>query len=110
MEFITGNTVQTQSPATSTPIRRLALSLRRDPHPDVPEDVAMLHFNDPNWSPPSSPAYSTESFDLSEKRPGARTYSSGFSTRSSYIETESQDGSQYKSTAHFKEAEEEFNE
>ncbi|KAJ3486237.1 hypothetical protein NLI96_g4363 [Meripilus lineatus] len=120
MNFINGHTAETEAPpeghapttpTNNGPIRRLVHSWRRASHPDVPEDASMLHFNDLNWDPPSSPSSSTDSFDLSEKGPsGPRTYSSGFSTRSSDIDTDSQDGSQYKDEPHLKEADEEIDE
>lgn len=75
------------------------LRQRRNPEPDVPEDVAFLHLNDPNWDPPSSASYSEEGFSISERK-GAHTFSSGFSIRSSNVDadSESHTESSYKAT------------
>ncbi|KAI0793278.1 OPT oligopeptide transporter [Abortiporus biennis] len=65
------------------------------PEPDVPEDVALLHLNDPNWDL-SPPTYSSDSLDIEEK-PSDTAYSSGFSARDSDFDTDSQTGSVEKS-------------
>ena len=71
---------------------------RHNSAPDVPEDVdfVMQHFNDPNYDLRHlSSDYSDSSFDLDEK---PDVFSSGFSERSSVIETESQTESTGRST------------
>ncbi|CCM00338.1 uncharacterized protein FIBRA_02368 [Fibroporia radiculosa] len=89
--------------------------LRRNPLPDVPEDVdndyVMQHLNDPNWDlSQTSPTASVDSFELDDKR--SKAFSSGSSIRSTEIDSESQVDSSYKSTsrAHLREVEmEDFN-
>ncbi|KZT06289.1 OPT oligopeptide transporter [Laetiporus sulphureus 93-53] len=94
---------------------------QRNPVPDVPEDVGYikLHLNDPNWDlNQASPTASVGSVELNDKI--ERTSSSGYSFRSTELDTESQDDSTYKdstykttsssSRAHLREADiEEFN-
>ena len=96
-----------------SPAQAIVHRFRRNPIPDVPEDVALLHLNDPNWEPPSS-TYCDSEYDLSEKEKyGERAYSSGYSERSSDIDTDSR-GSVHKHSAasrlQLREAEEDFEE
>ncbi|THH29741.1 hypothetical protein EUX98_g4449 [Antrodiella citrinella] len=88
------------------------LRQRRNPEPDVPEDVAFLHLNDPNWDPPTSASYSEDGFSVSEAK--GQTYSSGFSTRNSDIDSVSHADreSSYKATEsryHLSEVGDDFN-
>ncbi|CAL1696243.1 unnamed protein product [Somion occarium] len=93
----------------SSPAQNIIFRFRRNPVPDVPEDVALLHLNDPNWEPPSSSSY-VDSFDLDEKKDD-RAFSSGYSERSSDIDTDSRTGSIHKGAAsrlQLREAEEDY--
>lgn len=95
----------------SSPAQNIIFRFRRNPVPDVPEDVALLHLNDPNWEPPSSSSY-VDSFDLDEKKDD-RAFSSGYSERSSDIDTDSRTGSIHKGAAsrlQLREAEEDYEE
>ncbi|KAH8086669.1 OPT oligopeptide transporter, partial [Cristinia sonorae] len=82
---------------------------RRNPEPDVPEDVALLHLNDPNWDPPSSSGRSEDGFSMFEK--GGQTFSSGFSTRSYENDSDSHRESSFKGTDsryHLSEADDDY--
>lgn len=84
---------------------------RHNSAPDVPEDVdfMMQHFNDPNYDLRHlSSDYSDSSLDFDEKRD---VFSSGFSERSSVVDSESQTESTGRSTrAHLHGATEDFEE
>ncbi|OCH88594.1 OPT oligopeptide transporter [Obba rivulosa] len=86
----------------------------RNPIPDVPEDVdyVMQHLNDPNWDLSSDSLSPTStSFELDEKR--GRALSSGYSTRSSDFDSESQADSTHRagsSRVQFRQAVDEYEE
>lgn len=84
----------------------------RNSTPDVPEDVdfIMQHLNDPNYDLRHLPSeYSDSSFDLDEKKDMA--FSSGYSERSSVVDTESQTESTGRSTGvHLRSAAEDLDE
>ncbi|KAI0080041.1 OPT oligopeptide transporter [Panus rudis PR-1116 ss-1] len=96
-----------ESDGVRTAAQNIVLRFRRNPSPDVPEDVALLHLNDPNWEPPSSRWDSESTFG---EKPQAS--STAYSIRSSDIDSDSRSDSLHKTPAasklQLREAEEEY--